>query len=91
MLNINDDKIPNIDIDSEDNISVDFSLVKDIAIQDIKKISDIHKAAVINGKKLYIKNATPEIMQILAVTGLHKSFKNFDDQVLPPVKRQRRI
>lgn len=79
----------NIKIDSNEDISVDFAQVEDIALQDIQKISDIHRLAVINGKKLYIKNAAPEILNILALTGLHKSFKNFDEQYSAPVKRQR--
>lgn len=79
----------NINIDSNEDISVDFSKVIDIAIQDIQQISDIHKMAVINGKNLYIKNAAPEILNILAITGLHKSFKNFDEQYSAPAKRQR--
>ncbi|MCR5260793.1 MAG: hypothetical protein K6C94_03035 [Candidatus Gastranaerophilales bacterium] len=78
-----------INLDFTDDISVDFEEVDNIALQDIRKISDIHKAAVLNGKKLYIKNAAPEILNILAITGLHKSFKNFDEQYSAPDKRKR--
>ena len=74
MININDDT--HIGIISDEEISLDFSKVENIALQDIKRISDIHKIAVINGKKLYIKNANPEIMQILAITGIHKNEEN---------------
>lgn len=73
MISINtENTAPNIDINADDEISLDFARVENIAIQDIKKISDIHKLAVINGKRLYIKNANPEIMQILTITGIHK-------------------
>lgn len=89
--NLNDDLTSNIYIESTDNIAVDFANVDNIALQDIQKISDIHKVAVMNGKKLYIKNAAPEILHILAMTGLHKSFTNFDDKSITPDKRQRRI
>lgn len=80
-----------IDFDSTEDISVDFSKVDNIAIQDIRKIADIHRVAVLNGKKLYIKNAAPEVMHILEMTGLHKSFTNFEDQYTTPIKRQRRF
>ena len=80
-----------IDFDSTEDISVDFSTVDNIAIQDIRKIADIHRIAVLNGKKLYIKNAAPEVMHILEMTGLHKSFTNFEDQCTTPIKRQRRF
>ncbi|MBQ2645701.1 hypothetical protein IJG14_09045 [bacterium] len=79
----------NINIDSNEDISIDFSQVKDIVLQDIQKISDIHRVALLNGKKLYIKNAAPEILNILATTGLYKSFKNFEEQYSIPTKRQR--
>ena len=78
-----------IDLDFAEDIPVDFEEVDNIALQDIRHISDIHKAAVLNGKKLYIKNAAPEILNLLAITGLHKSFKNFDEQYHAPAKRQR--
>lgn len=80
-----------INVDFNENISVDFSDVDNIALQDIQRISDIHRIAVLNGKKLYIKNAAPEILNILATTGLHKSFKNFEEHYSAPVKRQRRF
>ena len=78
-------------IDNNENISVDFSKVEQIALQYIQRISDIHRVAVLNGKKLYIKNAGPEVLHILAMTGLHKSFTNFDDKSITPDKRQRKI
>lgn len=87
--NLKINSIENIDIDSKDDINLDFSSVDNIALQDVQRISDIHRVAVINGKKLYIKNAAPEIMNILAMTGLSKSFINFEDSFAKPVKRQR--
>ena len=77
------------DLDTNLDISVDFEELDNIALEDVRKISDIHRIAVLNGKKLYIKNAAPEIMNILAITGLNKSFTNFDDQYKIPAKRQR--
>ncbi|MGN0014169.1 MAG: hypothetical protein ACI37T_01985 [Candidatus Gastranaerophilaceae bacterium] len=89
--NLNIDLISKISIDRNENISLDFSNIENIALQDIRKISDIQKVAILNGKKLYIKNAIPEILQILEVTGLHKSFSNFDDKSITPDKRLRRL
>ena len=91
IKNFNNELFSNVNIDSNENISLDFANVDNIALQDIKNISDIHKIAVLNGKKLYIKNAAPEILNILAVTGLHKSFTNFDDKLITPDKRQRKL
>ena len=76
-------------IDIENDINVDFSSVDNIALQDVQRISDIHRVAVINGRKLYIKNAAPEVMQILSMIGLSKSFINFEDNFEKPEKRQR--
>ena len=90
MKNIIDiNSLENIDIDSKEDIDLDFTSVDNIALQDVQKISDIHRIAVINGKKLYIKNAAPEVMHILAMTGLSKSFINFEENCVKPIKRQR--
>lgn len=86
-LNINSSE--SIDIDSKEDINLDFASIDNIALNDVQRISDIHRVAVINGKKLYIKNAAPEIMNILAMTGLSKSFINFEDNFVQPQKRQR--
>lgn len=85
MININEDT--DFDIHSDDEIALDFAKVKNLAINDIKRISDIHKVALINGKKLYIKNASPEILQILTITGIHKSCDNDSANALS--KRQK--
>jgi len=76
-------------IDTEHDINLDFSSVDNIALQDVQKISDIHRIALINGRKLYIKNAAPEVMQILSMIGLSKSFINFEDSFEKPEKRKR--
>lgn len=86
-IDINSD----IDFENSEDIEVDFSSVDRIALQDIENISNIHRVAVLNGKKLYIQNAAPEVLQILAMTGLHKSFTNFEDELITPVKRQRGV
>lgn len=78
-----------IDFENSDDIEVDFSLIDRIALQDIENISDIHRVAVLNGKKLYIQNAAPEVMHILAMTGLHKSFSNFEDELNSKVVSRR--
>lgn len=79
----------NINIDLNEDINIDFSSTDKFGIQDVQRIADIHRIALINGKKLYIQNAAPEIMSILAITGLSKSFVNFEDNFGKPVKRQR--
>lgn len=86
-IDINSD----IDFENSEDIEVDFSSVDRIALQDIENISNIHRVAVLNGKKLYIQNAAPEVLHILAMTGLHKSFTNFEDELITPVKRQRGV
>lgn len=78
-------------INENQDIELDFASVKNIALNDIQRISDIHKLALINGKKLYIKNATKEVMNLLEVTGLSKSFYNFETVNTAPTKRQRRF
>ena len=78
--------IPN-NIDEIQDISIDFSCVKDIDLKDIECISDIHRVALLNGKKLYIKNATKEVIDLLEATGLYSSFQNFKHN--NPIKRQR--
>lgn len=87
--NINLHSAENIDIDLNHDINVDFSSVDNIALQDVQRISDIHRVALINGRKLYIKNAAPEVMQLLSMIGLSKSFINFEDNFEKPEKRQR--
>ncbi|MDO5305610.1 MAG: hypothetical protein Q4E87_08565 [bacterium] len=77
-IDINSD----IDFENSEDIEVDFSSIDKIALQDIENISDIHRVAVLNGKKLYIQNAAPEVMQILAMTGLHRTFTNFEDAMV---------
>lgn len=79
MNRLNIDINSDIDFENAEDIEVDFSSIDRIALQDIENISDIHRVAVLNGKKLYIQNAAPEVMQILAMTGLHRTFSNFDD------------
>lgn len=79
----------NINIDTDGDINIDFSSTDNFEIGDVQKIADIHRIALINGKKLYIRNAAPEIMNVLAITGLSKSFVNFEDNFGKPVKRQR--
>ncbi len=86
-IDINSD----IDFENSEDIEVDFSSIDKIALQDIENISDIHRVAVLNGKKLYIQNAAPEVLQILAMTGLHRTFTNFEEELVSPAKRQRGI
>jgi len=82
MNRLNIDINSDIDFENAEDIEVDFSSIDRIALQDIENISDIHRVAVLNGKKLYIQNAAPEVMQILAMTGLHRTFSNFDDALV---------
>ncbi len=91
FTNLKNNILTNMDFDSKEAIAVDFSNIKSIALKDVKQIAQIHKIAILNGKKLYIKNATPEIMNVLALTGLYKSFINFEDVQITPDKRQRII
>jgi len=87
--NLNIHSSNDIDLNLNEDINVDFSSVDNIVLQDVQKISDIHRVALINGRKLYIKNAAPEVMQILSMIGLSKSFINFEDNFEKPEKRKR--
>ena len=87
--NVNIHLSQDINISLNSDINVDFSSVDNIALKDVEKISDIHRVAVINGRKMYIKNAAPEIMQILSMIGLSKSFINFEENFEKPEKRRR--
>ena len=54
MNRLNIDINSDIDFENTEDIDVDFSSIDRIALQDIQNISNIHRVAVLNGKKLYI-------------------------------------
>lgn len=80
-------ELSDIDFNSDEEIGLDFSSVGSMDIRDIKKISDIRAAAVLNGKKLYAKNIKTDISGVLVSTGLHKMFENFEEFTVETVKR----
>lgn len=76
-----------IDFDSDEDFKTDFSSVKTVGMSDICKISDLQAIAALNGKKLYIKNANPEVSRFLISMGMRDLFENFEDLSLKLVKR----
>ena len=79
--------VSDIDFSTDEEIGIDFSSVGGMDIRDIKKISDIRAAAILNGKKIYAKNVGADVSGLLVSTGLHKMFENFEDFTVETVKR----
>lgn len=62
--------------DSGEEVVIDFMNIDYIELKDIKTLLDLQKIALLNNKKFRIENAKPEILQMLEVTGLYKTFSN---------------
>lgn len=71
-----DFNVDELSFDSYDDIFIDFSNVKNIDLQDITTLLNIQKLAILNKKKIKIENVSPEIRQVLEITGLYKTFSN---------------
>ncbi len=69
-------ELDDISLENTDEISLDFSEVKDIELKDITTLLNIQKVAVLNKKRLNIQNVCPDVLQILEITGLYKTFSN---------------
>ena len=59
--------------DSESDLSLDFSNIDRISLNDISIILNLKKLAVLNRKNLKLDNVTQDVMQVLEVTGLYKT------------------
>ncbi len=59
--------------DNETDLSLDFSNIDRISLNDISIILNLKKLAVLNRKNLKLDNVTKEVMQVLEVTGLYKT------------------
>ena len=68
--------IEELSIESSDEISLDFSEVSRIELKDITTLLNLQKVAILNKKRIKIENVKPEVLQILEITGLYKTFTN---------------
>ena len=59
--------------DNEKDLSLDFSNIDRISLNDISIILNLKKLAVLNRKNLKLDNVTKDVMQVLEVTGLYKT------------------
>ena len=65
-----------LSIDAVDEISIDFSNVNNIELKDVTTLLNLQKVAILNRKRVKIENVKPEVLQILEITGLYKTFSN---------------
>lgn len=65
-----------LSLDTSDEIFIDFANIGNIDLKDITTLLDIQKVAILNKKKIKIENVCPEVLQILEITGLYKTFSN---------------
>lgn len=72
----NIENINNKEFESSKNITLDFSNINTIDLKALKTLLNIQKVALMNNKSITIKNATPEVNEMLDVTGLYKTFEN---------------
>jgi len=66
--------LDNITFNNEADLSLDFKDIDRISLNDISVILNLKKLAVLNRKNLKLDNVTGEVMQVLEVTGLYKTF-----------------
>ncbi|MBR6163266.1 hypothetical protein IKQ26_05215 [bacterium] len=65
--------LDNLVLNSENDLSLDFSQIDKISLKDISTILNLKKIAVLNRKNLRLDNVTSNVMQVLEVTGLYKT------------------
>ena len=68
--------LDNLTIDEGEEISLDFSNVNNIELKDITALLNVQKVALLNKKRLKIENVCPDVLQVLEITGLYKTFSN---------------
>ena len=66
--------LDNITFNNESDLSLDFKNIDRISLNDISIILNLKKLAVLNRKNLKLDNVAADVMQVLEVTGLYKSF-----------------
>ena len=72
----NIENIDNKEFENSKNIELDFSNIENIDLKAIKTLLNLQKIALLNNKSLTMRNVTPEVSQLLDVTGLNKTFAN---------------
>lgn len=68
--------VEELSLDTVDEVSLDFSNVGNIELKDITTLLDVQKVVILNKKKIRIENVRPEVLQVLEITGLYKTFSN---------------
>lgn len=63
--------------DENNRIMLDFAGIEEIKLKDIYTLLALKKIAVLNHSSLCIKNASPEIEQMLYETGIYKAIENY--------------
>lgn len=65
--------LDNLVLNSEKDLSLDFSDIDKISLRDVSTILNLKKIAVLNRKNLKLDNVTSNVMQVLEITGLYKT------------------
>jgi len=65
--------LDNLVLNSEKDLSLDFSDIDKISLRDVSTILNMKKIAVLNRKNLKLDNVTSNVMQVLEITGLYKT------------------
>lgn len=74
-------------IDTDNNLTLDFSRVQDFSINNLYALLDLQKIALFNNVKLQIQNTTPSIDKILFETGIYKTLNGFTTNPILASKR----
>lgn len=72
----NIENINNKDFERTKSISLDFSNIDSIDLKAIKVLLDIQKVALLNNKALSVCNVSPNVKEMLYLTGFNKTFAN---------------
>ena len=68
--------LENNEFENSSSINLDFSNIESIDLNAVKVLLDIQKVALLNNKTLSVSNVSPNVSQMLDVTGLKKTFAN---------------
>jgi len=76
-----------LQIESEKNLTLDFSRVHDFSLNNLYALLDLQKLALFNNVKLHIKNTTPIVDKVLFETGIYKTLNGFSTNPILAAKR----
>jgi anti-anti-sigma regulatory factor len=66
--------IRNFMVEPNGQIALDFTNVREIRLNDIQKLMNLQKVAILNGNAVKFENLEPDITKILVQTGIYKTF-----------------